>query len=109
MIASPRGASTTPFPPPGGQDVQKPLESGPRWSWAALMRWTASVIVWSTSPMAPAIPHMLGLLLVELPATIGSRADATHVPHLRQPQARQAGRSVWRGGHSGFLLALSVA
>src|SRR5207237_2622515 len=61
-------ASTTPFPPAGGQDVQKPLESGPRWSWAALMRWTASVIVRSTSPMAPAIPHMLRLLLVELEA-----------------------------------------
>src|SRR2546428_14166026 len=66
MTASGRCASTPPFPPAGGQDVQKPLESGPRWSWAALMRWTASVIVRSTSPMAPAIPHMLLLLLVEL-------------------------------------------
>src|SRR5438132_642419 len=94
MIASRRCASTTPFPPAGGQDVQKPLESGPRWSWAALMRWTASVIVRSTSPMAPAIPHMLRLLLVELEAHDRTRPDrepdATHVSRLRQPRNDEA-------------------
>src|SRR6266850_736973 len=106
MIASRRCASTTPFPPAGGQDVQKPLESGPRWSWAALMRWTASVIAWSTSPMAPAIPHMSELLLVELEAAIGSRGDATHVPRLRQPRH---GEACGGGDSSRFLLALPVA
>jgi hypothetical protein len=56
-------------PPSGPQDVHTPLESGPRWSWAALMRRTASVIALSIAPMAPAIPHIV--------ATVPCRADVS--------------------------------
>ena len=47
-----------PVPSIPGPDTQKPLESGPRCRCAVLMRWTASMTVLSTAPMAPAIPHM---------------------------------------------------
>src|SRR2546427_10375288 len=102
MIASRRCASTTPFPPAGGQDVQKPLESGPRWSWAGLMRWTASVIVRSTSPMAPAIPHMLLLLLVELDAH-------DHIARPTRPTCRVCGnqRTARRAGGATFQILLA--
>jgi len=71
------------------------------------MRWTASVIAWSTSPMAPAIPHMSELLLVELEAAI-------RIARRGYPRGAFCGnpgtaRRVEGGDSSRFLLALPVA
>ena len=57
-MASRRWASSAPQPRESGAETHVPLASGPRWSMASLIRFSAARLGSSSRPIIPAMPHI---------------------------------------------------
>src|SRR4051812_31123961 len=58
-MESRRWASSTPQPQESGVEIHVPLPSGPRWTIASFIRFSAARLRPSSRPMIPAMPHIV--------------------------------------------------